>query len=184
MNPKDDLAIVLGDFNSVDSDGGYQTITSGAYDSSNSQRMTKRNNAQLTFIDSAKEVFLREPREANASGDAPPLLHQPFGENFTNPGFPGSGLEPKNIDFVFLLDNGCVASNDEGLSTQPGVWWVTLLWRKICPEERMSSNALLCAGISSATASFQASMTARLGCLTIVWSSPSCTRQSNKPSKY
>lgn len=113
-----DLVVLLGDFNSVETDGGYQTLTSGAYTNST----PTPDPSELTFADVSKELFTRDPRDGNAGTSEPPLLQVSYGDDYTNPGFPGGGLPPKNIDFVFVLDNRRFARRSEGFSDEPGVW--------------------------------------------------------------
>lgn len=117
------LVLLLGDLNSVQQEEGYQTLTGGAYNSFYSAPyISSHLSPQLTFIDSAHELITRPETQREGF---PPLLHGPFGEKFTNPGFPTDNMPPKNIDFVFLLDNGMVSPKKSGLSADPNKWCVS-----------------------------------------------------------
>lgn len=119
------LILLLGDLNSVQSDGGYQTLTGGAYGSQSHYSpsyLLGQLFAPVTFLDAQHELHTRSASASAASPPAgfPPLLSAQFGETYSNPGFPKDRQKPKQIDFIMFLDNGQVSPKSSGVAA--GKW--------------------------------------------------------------
>lgn len=114
------LVLLMGDFNSESTDGGYQTLTGGEYKSLYTPTYIVSHLASRAhFLDAEQELLTRS--ESSAKG-FPPLLHRHFGETYSNPGFPRDKMKPKNIDFILFLDNGAVSPKKKGISSEPDKW--------------------------------------------------------------
>lgn len=86
---------MTGDLNCLSTDKAYQILTGGS----------TSNSDQPTFLDTAEEV-ITSPDDNSEPSDDPSTLRGRFGEEFSNPAFPEDNLDPKTIDFIFVLDNG------------------------------------------------------------------------------
>lgn len=102
---KRSLLILIGDLNSEEDDGAYQTLTGGRYGPRGDQRnqgsvADGEGEGGFSFLDTAKHL---------ADG------RQPFGARTAGTGF-GATSKRQNIDHILVADNGLVrsgAGNDD-----------------------------------------------------------------------